>query len=105
MAGVYELTPQSECRRRCQESVRSGFQFGLDCVGSSLGLMVVLVALGVMNITWMALVAVAVLAQKLLPRWHPSTSRWHGRSSPSASSSWLRPLQFPSPSNRKRDQR
>jgi predicted metal-binding membrane protein len=67
-AGVYELTPlKRECRRRCQESVRSGFQFGLYCVGSSIGLMVVLVALGVMNITWMALVAVAVLAQKLLP--------------------------------------
>ena len=67
-AGAYELTPlKRHCRRRCRESVRSGFQFGLYCVGSSIGLMVVLVALGVMSITWMAVVAVLVLAQKLLP--------------------------------------
>ena len=37
------------------------------CVGSSIGLMVVLLALGAMSVTWMALVAVLVLAQKLLP--------------------------------------
>jgi predicted metal-binding membrane protein len=67
-AGVYELTPlKRECRQRCQETVRSGLQFGLYCVGSSIGLMVVLVAMGVMNITWMALVAVVALAQKLVP--------------------------------------
>ena len=67
-AGVYELTPlKRHCRRRCRESVRSGFEFGLYCVGSSIGLMVVLVALGVMSVTWMAVVAVLALAQKLLP--------------------------------------
>jgi predicted metal-binding membrane protein len=67
-AGVYELTPlKRHCRRRCRESVRSGFEFGLYCVGSSIGLMLVLLALGVMSITWMALVAALVLAQKLLP--------------------------------------
>jgi predicted metal-binding membrane protein len=67
-AGVYELTPlKRECRQRCQETVRSGLQFGLYCVGSGIGLMVVLVAMGVMNITWMALVAVVALAQKLVP--------------------------------------
>ena len=68
-AGLYELTPlKRECRRRCLESVRSGFRFGLSCVGSSSGLMVVLVALGVMSVTWMALIAALVLAQKLLPQ-------------------------------------
>jgi predicted metal-binding membrane protein len=67
-AGLYELTPlKRECRRRCQESVRSGFQFGLYCVGSSSGLMVMLLALGVMSLTWMSVVAVVVVAQKLLP--------------------------------------
>jgi predicted metal-binding membrane protein len=67
-AGVYELTPlKRHCRRRCRETVRSGFEFGAWCVGSSIGLMVVLLALGAMSITWMALVAVLVLAQKLLP--------------------------------------
>ena len=67
-AGVYELTPlKQHCRRRCRESVRSGFEFGLYCVGSSIGLMLILVALGVMSVAWMAVIAVLVLAQKLLP--------------------------------------
>jgi predicted metal-binding membrane protein len=66
-AGVYELTPlKRECRRRCRQSVRSGFEFGLCCVGSSIGLMVILVALGIMSVTWMAVIAGLVLAQKLL---------------------------------------
>jgi predicted metal-binding membrane protein len=67
-AGVYELTPlKQHFRRRCRESVRSGFEFGLYCVGSSIGLMLMLVALGVMSIAWMSVIAVLVLAQKLLP--------------------------------------
>lgn len=67
-AGVYEFTPlKRRCRRRCRESVRSGFQFGLYCVGSSIGLMLMLVALGVMSVTWMSVIAALVLVQKLLP--------------------------------------
>jgi predicted metal-binding membrane protein len=67
-AGVYELTPfKQRFRRRCRERVRSGFEFGGCCVGSSIGLMLMLVALGVMSVIWMSVVAVLVLAQKLLP--------------------------------------
>jgi predicted metal-binding membrane protein len=67
-AAVYEVTPlKRHFRRRCRDSVRSGFRFGLCCAGSSLMLMLMLVALGVMSITWMAVIAVLVLAQKLLP--------------------------------------
>ena len=67
-AGLYELTPlKRHFRRRCRDSVRSGFGFGLCCVGSSVGLMVMLVALGVMSVTWMSVIAVLVLVQKLLP--------------------------------------
>jgi predicted metal-binding membrane protein len=67
-AGVYELTPLKRYFRwRCRESDRSGFEFGLCCVGSSIGLMLVLVALSVMSVTWMSVIAVFVLAQKLLP--------------------------------------
>ncbi|MEN3308287.1 MAG: hypothetical protein V7603_4489, partial [Micromonosporaceae bacterium] len=67
-AGVYELTPlKQHFRRCCRQSVRSGFEFGLYCVGSSIGLMLVLVALGVMSVVWMSVIAVLVLAQKLLP--------------------------------------
>jgi len=66
-AGVYEFTPlKQHFRRRCRGSVRSGFRFGLCCAGSSIGLMAMLVALGVMSITWMAVTAILVLAQKLL---------------------------------------
>ena len=67
-AGVYEFTPlKRHFRRRCRDSLRSGFQFGLCCAGSSIGLMLILVALGVMSVTWMSVIAVLVLAQKLLP--------------------------------------
>jgi predicted metal-binding membrane protein len=67
-AAGYEVTPvKRHFRRRCRDSVRSGLGFGLCCVGSSIGLMAMLVALGVMSITWMSVVAVLVLAQKLLP--------------------------------------
>jgi predicted metal-binding membrane protein len=67
-AGVYEFTPlKRRFRRRCHANIRSGVVFGLDCVGSSIGLMLMLVALGVMNVTWMAVIAVVVAAQKLLP--------------------------------------
>ena len=67
-AAVYEVTPlKRHFRRRCREATGSGFTFGLCCAGSSLGLMLVLVALDVMSITWMAVTAVLVLAQKLLP--------------------------------------
>ena len=67
-AGVYELSPLKQFfRRRCRENVRSGFEFGLDCVGSSIGLMLMLVALGVMSAAWMSVIAVLIVAQKLLP--------------------------------------
>jgi len=67
-AGIYELTPlKRSCRRRCRAISRSGFAFGFACLGSSLGLMLILVAVGVMSITWMSAIAVVVLAQKVLP--------------------------------------
>jgi len=67
-AGVYELTPvKQHFRTRCRRSVGTGLEFGLCCLGSSAGLMLMLLALGVMSLTWMSVVAVVVLAQKLLP--------------------------------------
>jgi predicted metal-binding membrane protein len=67
-AGVYELTPLKQYfRRRCHETVHSGFEYGLYCVGSSIGLMLMLAALGVMSIPWMLVTAVLVAAQKILP--------------------------------------
>ena len=69
-AGLYELTRlKQHCRRCCRARTRSagGFTFGLYCVGSSIGLMVMLVALGAMSLTWMLVIAALVLVQKLLP--------------------------------------
>jgi len=67
-AGLYELTRlKRHCRRCCRARTRSGFEFGLYCVGSSIGLMAMLVALGVMSVTWMFVIAALVFAQKWLP--------------------------------------
>jgi predicted metal-binding membrane protein len=73
-AGVYEFTPlKQRFRRGCRTSIRSGFEFGLYCVGSSIGLMLMLVALGVMSVMWMSVIAVLVLVlvlvlvQKIVP--------------------------------------
>ena len=50
-AGCYELTPvKRHFRLQCRENARSGLVFGLDCVGSSIGLMAMLVVVGVMSI-------------------------------------------------------
>jgi predicted metal-binding membrane protein len=69
-AGAYEFTPvKQRFRRRCHEIAGSGWGFGLCCVGSSAGLMAMLVVLGLMSIGWMAVITVVVTAQKLtLPR-------------------------------------
>ena len=67
-AGLYELTPlKRHFRSRCRHGVRSGWGFGLCCAGSSIGLMLMWLALGVMSIFWMSVIAAVVLAQKLLP--------------------------------------
>ena len=67
-AGVYEFTPlKRHFRRRCQESTGSGLSFGLCCLGSSIGLMVMLVALSAMSVIWMSVIALVALGQKLLP--------------------------------------
>jgi predicted metal-binding membrane protein len=66
-AGLYELTPlKRRFRQSCRERLDSGLGFGFCCVGSSAGLMAVMVVLGVMSVTWMSVIAVVVIAQKLL---------------------------------------
>jgi predicted metal-binding membrane protein len=67
-AGAYEFTPlKQHYRRRCRETTNTGLGFGLCCLGSSAGLMAVLVALGVMSVPWMVVITIIVLAQKLVP--------------------------------------
>jgi predicted metal-binding membrane protein len=83
-AGLYELTPlKSVCLRHCRSplhfllhgwrpgvagGVRMGMTHGAYCVGCCWGLMVVLFALGVMSLTWMAVVAGLIFAQKVVPK-------------------------------------
>jgi predicted metal-binding membrane protein len=67
-AGIYELTSMKRrFRQTCRDRVSSGLELGLCCVGSSIGLMLLMVALGVMSLTWISVIAVVVLVQKLLP--------------------------------------
>ena len=83
-AGLYELTALKRlCLRHCRSplhfalrrwrdgvdgAIRMGIEHGAYCVGCCWGLMIVLFALGVMSILWMAVVAALIFAQKLLPR-------------------------------------
>jgi predicted metal-binding membrane protein len=66
--GVYELTPfKRACRARSRERLRSGVVLGVACLGSSLGLMLILAGVGLMSTGWMCVIAAVVVAQKLLP--------------------------------------
>jgi predicted metal-binding membrane protein len=74
-AGLYELTPLKWLSlRRCRgaphggNAFRSGLAHGLDCVGCSGALMAVLFVLGAMSLFWMAVVAVVIFVEKVLPR-------------------------------------
>jgi predicted metal-binding membrane protein len=81
-AGVYQLTPWKDwCLRRCRSpigalmyylgfkgrsrDVRVGLHHGVTCAGCCWGLMIVLIAVGVMNVAVMAALAVVILVEKL----------------------------------------
>jgi predicted metal-binding membrane protein len=67
-AGIYELTPVKRTfREMCHRRVTSGLGLAACCVGSTSGLMLVMIAMGAMSLTWMAVIAAAVLMQKLIP--------------------------------------
>ncbi|MBA3367029.1 MAG: DUF2182 domain-containing protein [Actinobacteria bacterium] len=83
-AGLYQLTPFKEvCLRHCRGplhfilhgwkggwsgAVRMGAEHGLYCVGCCWGLFVVLFAVGVMSLFWMAVIAAVIFAEKVLPQ-------------------------------------
>jgi predicted metal-binding membrane protein len=84
VAGLYELTPlKSICLKHCRSPLhfllggwregwpgafRMGLEHGAFCLGCCWGLMIVLFAVGVMSLFWMALVAGVIFVQKLAPR-------------------------------------
>jgi predicted metal-binding membrane protein len=83
-AGIYQFAPLKDgCLRRCRApadflvthwhagstgAVRIGLAHGAYCVGCCWTLMAVLVLVGAMALAWVALIALAVAAEKLLPR-------------------------------------
>jgi predicted metal-binding membrane protein len=83
-AGLYQLTAAKEgCLRRCRDrgsfmhehwrpgrvgALRMGVAHGGYCIGCSWALMATLFALGVMSLTWMAIIAVLIAAERLLDR-------------------------------------
>ena len=81
-AGIYQLTPwKDRCLRRCRSPIgalmyyvgfkgrgrdaRVGLHHGITCVGCCWGLMIVLIAVGVMNLAVMAALAGVIFAEKL----------------------------------------
>lgn len=83
-AGVFQWTPlKKTCLDHCRSPMsflmqhwregRSGAVFmglhhGIYCLGCCWVLMLLLFALGVMNLPWVALLAIVVLVEKILPR-------------------------------------
>jgi len=86
VGGAYQFTPLKRiCHARCSSplffllknwrpgasgAVRLGMVHGVDCLGCCAGLMVGLVALGMMNLTWMLSAAVIIFAEKTIPESH-----------------------------------
>ena len=80
VAGVYQVTPwKGACLRACRSPIgfvtkhnaagagstlRAGASYGANCVGSCWALMAVLVVVGLMNLVWMAAIALVFLAEK-----------------------------------------
>jgi predicted metal-binding membrane protein len=82
VAGLYALTPLqrscvARCRAMCHVEPRrpapaAGFEYGINCVGCSLGVTVALLVAGMSSIVWMLAAAALVFMYKVPPlgvRW------------------------------------
>jgi predicted metal-binding membrane protein len=83
LAAAYEFTPlKTKCLRKCRSpfafltnswqdgpagALSMGARHGAWCLGCCWALMLALFALGAMSLTWMALLAALIAAEKLLP--------------------------------------
>ncbi len=83
LAAAYELTPLKHvCLGKCQSplgfllgawrdgrlgALEMGFRHAIWCLGCCWALMAALFALGVMSLTWMAVIAVVIAVEKVLP--------------------------------------
>jgi predicted metal-binding membrane protein len=86
VGGAYQFTPLKRiCHARCSSplfflmqnwrsgatgALRLGMVHGVDCLGCCAGLMVGLVALGMMNLAWMLTAALIIFAEKTIPNSH-----------------------------------
>ncbi len=86
VGGAYQFTPLKRiCHTRCSSplfflmknwrpgatgALRLGMHHGVDCLGCCAGLMVGLVALGMMNLAWMLTAAVVIFVEKTIPGSH-----------------------------------
>ncbi len=84
--GAYQFTALKQgCHTRCSSplffltqqwkpgvpgAARLGVLHGIDCLGCCVGLMLALVALGMMNVAWMLTAAVIIFVEKTLPGGH-----------------------------------
>jgi len=83
LAGIYQLTPfKGACLTHCRSplgflmsrwrdgiagALRLGIEHGTYCLGCCWALMCVLFVVGVMNLVWVAALAIVVLAEKIAP--------------------------------------
>ena len=90
IAGIYQFTPLKDvCLNQCRTplgfimtawkdgnmgALKMGLHHGLFCVGCCWALMLILFAVGVMNMLWVILITIFVLLEKVLP-FSPSASR------------------------------
>jgi predicted metal-binding membrane protein len=86
VGGVYQFTAlKQRCHARCSSplfllvhewrpgltgAARLGVLHGMDCLGCCVGLMLALVALGMMDVAWMLTAAVVIFVEKTLPGGH-----------------------------------
>ena len=83
VAGLYQLSPLKQvCLRHCRSPLsvilhgwrdglggafRMGLGHGTYCLGCCWGLMLVLFAVGLMNLVWMMILTVVIFSEKILP--------------------------------------
>ena len=83
IAGIYQFTPLKDvCLNQCRTplgfimtawkdgnmgALKMGLHHGLFCVGCCWALMLILFAVGVMNMLWVILITIFVLLEKVLP--------------------------------------
>lgn len=79
LAGLYQFTPwKAACLKHCRtangvladchrNAARVGIHHGFNCVGSCWALMIMMFAVGVLNLPWMAIITLIVVLEKVLP--------------------------------------